>query len=419
MKFPLKLRFPLKYTYCLEALKILICEYFSGGGFAGEKPPAWGLTEGYAMLKALIEDFKALNLQVYTLLDGRIDSSGLPANRVVKVSSQQEFWRSLKGLLSEVEAALMVAPEQRGVLSTLVGMAEEAGVSTLNCPSSLLRKFPGKAEFLEALKGRVKFPETVKAESGPNKLNLDYPLVVKPSRSAGCSGLSFVPSSELLEEALSFALEGGDPPVLVQKHVSGLPVSVSLIACKGKAYPLSLNLQLVKLNPPPIGGSYLGGLTPLPIENGRIAVEEALKAAEALGGEPSGFLGVDLVLAGGEAWVMDINLRLTTSYLGLRKVLPENLASLMLQAARGRLTADSLPKPFRAAFWLKSSSLPPATSSLEFYAPRGGEALLVGWDETVEGLALKVEALAGALNAEGLEALRDVLSRVGCGRCKS
>ncbi|RLI35530.1 hypothetical protein DRO53_01030, partial [Candidatus Bathyarchaeota archaeon] len=89
-------------------MKILICEYFSGGGFAGEKPPAWGLTEGYAMLKALIEDFKALNLQVYTLLDGRIDSSGLPANRVVKVSSQQEFWRSLKGLLSEVEAALMV-----------------------------------------------------------------------------------------------------------------------------------------------------------------------------------------------------------------------------------------------------------------------------------------------------------------------
>jgi predicted ATP-grasp superfamily ATP-dependent carboligase len=45
-----------------------------------------------------------------------------------------------------------------------------------------------------------------------------------------------------------------------------------------------------------------------------------------------GYVGVDLVLTNQEAWLMEINPRLTTTYIGLRQVIQLNLAQAMWQA---------------------------------------------------------------------------------------
>jgi predicted ATP-grasp superfamily ATP-dependent carboligase len=60
---------------------------------------------------------------------------------------------------------------------------------------------------------------------------------------------------------------------------------------------------------------------------------------EAVGGF-RGYLGVDLVMAGDEVVVVDLNPRLTTSYIGLRRVINLNPAGAMLNAVfEGRLPA--------------------------------------------------------------------------------
>jgi predicted ATP-grasp superfamily ATP-dependent carboligase len=50
-----------------------------------------------------------------------------------------------------------------------------------------------------------------------------------------------------------------------------------------------------------------------------------------------GYVGIDMVLTDRDAVVIEVNPRVTTSYVGLRKVLRPNPAALMLEAARGNL----------------------------------------------------------------------------------
>jgi predicted ATP-grasp superfamily ATP-dependent carboligase len=84
---------------------------------------------------------------------------------------------------------------------------------------------------------------------------------------------------------------------------------------------------------------YLGGRTPLPVELDRRAQRLALAALATLP-DPLGYLGVDLVLGdqadGSGDHVIEINPRLTTSYVGLRAICRENLAAAMLAVAAGK-----------------------------------------------------------------------------------
>src|SRR5262249_45038295 len=80
---------------------------------------------------------------------------------------------------------------------------------------------------------------------------------------------------------------------------------------------------------------YRGGRLPLLPEFARRA--EAI-ARQALAGIPGlcGYIGVDLVLGDdGRDWAIEINPRLTTSYLGLRVLAKTNLAAAILHIAAG------------------------------------------------------------------------------------
>ena len=52
-----------------------------------------------------------------------------------------------------------------------------------------------------------------------------------------------------------------------------------------------------------------------------------------------GFVGVDLVLGDADVFVVEVNPRLTTAYLGVRAAVDENVAALALAACAGKLPA--------------------------------------------------------------------------------
>jgi predicted ATP-grasp superfamily ATP-dependent carboligase len=85
--------------------------------------------------------------------------------------------------------------------------------------------------------------------------------------------------------------------------------------------------------------SYSGGRTPLDHPLYGQALEAARRTCEALPGL-RGYVGVDLVLTGSEAVVIEVNPRVTTSYLGVRAVLDDNVAHMAMAACSG-----SLPDP--------------------------------------------------------------------------
>jgi predicted ATP-grasp superfamily ATP-dependent carboligase len=80
---------------------------------------------------------------------------------------------------------------------------------------------------------------------------------------------------------------------------------------------------------------YLGGLLPLTPDMSRRAERIARQAIDAVPGL-FGYVGVDLVLGDdGRDWAIEINPRLTTSYVGLRALAETNLAEVMLRLAEG------------------------------------------------------------------------------------
>jgi predicted ATP-grasp superfamily ATP-dependent carboligase len=87
--------------------------------------------------------------------------------------------------------------------------------------------------------------------------------------------------------------------------------------------------------------SYLGGELPLPVG---LAQRASDLATRALASMPSaiGYVGIDLVLGrepdGRDDAVIEINPRLTTSYVGLRAAVRTNLADAMCRIAHGEMT---------------------------------------------------------------------------------
>jgi len=126
-----------------------------------------------------------------------------------------------------------------------------------------------------------------------------------------------------------------EPFAIAQEFIHGIDASVNLIATGGAAIPLTLNWQFIRLSPPSLESSYLGGLIPLEHDLQDQAFEASNRAVEAIPGL-IGYVGVDMVLAEDGPYVLEINPRLTTSYIGARRVLKLNLAQAIVQAATKR-----------------------------------------------------------------------------------
>lgn len=321
------------------------------------------------MLRAFTCDLGAAGHKVSVLLDSRLRPlrALLGAERAFMVESKGGLLKNLKEAAGSSEAAYVIAPESGGTLASLVESIEEGGIPSLNCAPEAIRSVADKAEVYSALpKIGLNVPETIEADAYDEATRLariikdiGLPVVFKPVDGAGCSGLSLVKRVDQVPEALKRLRSGaGGRRFLVQKFVHGVSASVSVIAAAGRCAPLSLNRQIVRLAPPDCGSSYEGGLTPLehPL---RHEVFEVVKRAVGLFGGLRGYVGVDLVLTrNNKVYIMEINPRLTTSYVGLRRVISYNPAQAIIDAALyGRLPPMSPLRGFAAFRKVKMPSL--------------------------------------------------------------
>jgi predicted ATP-grasp superfamily ATP-dependent carboligase len=133
--------------------------------------------------------------------------------------------------------------------------------------------------------------------------------------------------------------ESSSKRFVAQEFIKGAAASVSLISTGSDALSISLNRQDVTIGAPDAISSYSGGLVPFdhPLRHRAFAVaEKIVKSFRDL----RGYVGVDLVLTEEEAVVIEVNPRLTTSYIGLRRVVNFNVAEAIVNAVSKR----TLPK---------------------------------------------------------------------------
>lgn len=161
---------------------------------------------------------------------------------------------------------------------------------------------------------------------------LGFPVVFKPIDGVGCSGLSVVRDASQITAAVNKIMrKSSSECFIVQKLIKGVSASVSLILTGEKALPITLNKQMVTLAPPHLQSSYNGGMVPFTHSLEEEALNAAQRAVNSLKGL-KGYVGVDMVLAKDGPVVIEVNPRLTTSYIGLRKVVNFNPAQAIIDA---------------------------------------------------------------------------------------
>ncbi len=323
-------------------MQLLIYEHISGGGCADEKMSPSILSEGYGMLSSLVSDFKAAGHGVTTLFDSRLRAFDPPleADHIVSISSSNELNSNLKKLAGAVDAVYVIAPESGHTLQSLVELVEASGGLSLNSQINAIAETSNKKIMNEVLekKGLV-VPETVVIDLDEDVKSiiqllgeLDFPLLFKPVDGASCSGLSIVKDGNHVNSAVKkIARESSSKHFVAQNLIRGINVSVSVLSTGEKALPITLNKQIVTLASPHEESSYNGGVVPFD----HALQEEALKAAQdavvSVRGL-KGYIGVDMVLTSDGPVVIEINPRLTTSYVGLRRAIELNLAQGIVDA---------------------------------------------------------------------------------------
>jgi predicted ATP-grasp superfamily ATP-dependent carboligase len=123
-------------------LKVIVYEHVSGGGYAGQPIPASVLSEGFGMLRYLVEDFKAAGHEVTVLLDERLSKLHPPidADCTVPIFYPYEPEKFLKNIPKINDAIYIIAPETGRTLQSFVELVEQTGKKSLNCAAHAIGK---------------------------------------------------------------------------------------------------------------------------------------------------------------------------------------------------------------------------------------------------------------------------------------
>lgn len=173
------------------------------------------------------------------------------------------------------------------------------------------------------------------------------PCVIKPRYGCGSENIRLIPSPEVWNQINRDSMSD----LIAQEYVPGFPASLSLLIGPGTILPLVASLQDLSRDG---RFEYLGGRLPLTESLQRRAVALAKKAVGCIPGL-IGYVGVDLVLGqaadGTEDYAIEINPRLTTSYVGLRSLADFNIAQMMMNIIQGRGVDYVRWKPGHVRFW--------------------------------------------------------------------
>jgi predicted ATP-grasp superfamily ATP-dependent carboligase len=275
--------------------------------------------EGQAMRDAAVVDF------------GRIAG-------VHVLTTPEEFSLSdsqFEDLCRTSDWTLLIAPETEHCLLSLAERAERVGGRLLGHSSDAIRLTSDKFALFEHWRSRG-VPTPATTERAPTACEA-FPVVWKPRDGAGSMFTFALHSARDVARAHALvAAAKHEGPMILQEYVAGLPTSVACLCGPDGSMPLLPARQVLSRDD---RLKYEGGELPLRGDLSERAVRLAQRAVACVPGL-RGYLGVDLVLGnaadGSRDYAIEINPRLTTSYIGLRRLASSNLAELMLQAAWGQ-----------------------------------------------------------------------------------
>lgn len=299
-------------------MRVFVYEYLTASGI-GREPgsPEHGMyLEGRAMRDAVVADFERITFAE-------------PFTFPEKATPVEQKWFEEAARFSDW--TLVIAPESDATLLNLARSVQSVNGQLLGPSPAAIQQTSDKLVLAEHWRmHNIHTPATTDREPTPCEL---FPVVWKPRDGAGSTDTFLI--RDAFELAHALATRDPHQPMILQEFVPGRAASVAFLCGPRIQIPLQPTFQLQSDDG---RFQYRGGELPIPPELAARAVQLASQAVKCIPGL-FGYVGVDLVLGdaedGSRDYAIEINPRLTTSYIGLRAVAEFNIAETMLKVARG------------------------------------------------------------------------------------
>lgn len=312
-----------------EKLEIFVCEFITGGGLYNAPLTSSLAEEGEMMLNALVTDLLEIPGVTVTLSrDARLPPVLLPVDTV---TITQNPWPTWQQCIKQADLVWAIAPESDGMLEQFAAMVPME--KWLGCDQQTTKTSSSK-HATAAWLGQYAIPVVPGWPAAETPLT-PPPWIAKPDDGAGCMDTHYFEDAAGMRHWLA---QGRLHTHIIQPWLHGEPASLSMLCRSGQAWLLSANRQSVTKNSHGLltyHGSVLNGMPGCWQVFERLA-QQITQAMPGL----HGYVGVDVMVDGDTVTVLEINPRLTTSYVGLRKATGLNPAKLVLDLHYNRPMED-------------------------------------------------------------------------------
>lgn len=288
--------------------RILLYEFISANqiGVEPHSPQHSLFLEGSAMIHALEDDLQ-------NLADMECRTFPPTADPAV----HHDLWQQL---IEWSDGVWAIAPETDGILARLAQSVRTAGRHWLGCSPDAIALTGDKFQLAQHwMSHNVPTPQT-ELWAGQT---ITQPSILKPRDGAGSEHTQLVTSTNGIPDHFPNAM-------ILQRYHPGRAASVTCIVSTEAVIALTPAWQDVQAND---DFHYRGGSAPIPAEFAERVIRIAQQAITVVPGL-RGYVGVDVILgddaSGKDDVVIEINPRLTTSYVGLRHLYDIPLAQLIL-----------------------------------------------------------------------------------------
>ncbi len=311
-------------------MRIFVFEYITGGGMLDVALPYSLAKEGDMMLRALVSDLLELeDVELIVTRDARLQEVDIPVEFRI-LNEGDDFLSIWQECMESADAVWPIAPENFGILERISESVVRQGKLLLNSSPEAVRTAASKIATSHRLKEKgVTVVPTYRPEDGLPEREGSW--VLKPDDGVGCQGTSICRDREDLYK--QYNRMPTDRPHVAQPFVYGVSASLNILTHRGEVFVLSINRQRIAITDD--GFVLLGCVVNGLAGQYQLFQQIGQNIVDAIPGL-WGLIGVDLMDTGEGFKVLEINPRLTTSYVGLKESTGVNPAGLTLDLLNGK-----------------------------------------------------------------------------------
>lgn len=297
-----------------QPIAVFVLELVTTGYFGADIAESFR-REGRAMFDAVRDDLERIAGVSIVTIDG---------NRTTLLRSVANV---------RAQYSLIIAPEFDGLLESFCEAARQSGTKSLNCGPTALKLGADKWEFTRHLADH-ELPTIPTRLLSLDEIPPEFPCVIKPRYGAGSWLLRLVRGAGEFARLAANYRDAGLTECLCQPEIVGRACSIAALVRPGfPSHVLPVAEQQLSTD-----GEYryLGGRVPAELPAKSAAdIQSLMQRLIASLPDLNGYIGCDVIVPEhGRPLIVELNPRVTTSYLGYRRLCEGNLMERLLFPTR-------------------------------------------------------------------------------------